>query len=390
MSAGHEDTRSRLARFKILEAHDAITEALEFLNRMTEGGVTVGEILDFVMVYLPTSSTKSQIIETLIQARNDGGHVGPEDLKFLEMTIRMQIPQKFEALDNLTTLAATRLPKKDEGYESYYLYHPDLLVSNFNPDGSAGFGVVSGTLGTGKTNIGCLLLEKWDEKGDLLSIGNIMMRRKPPIRYAYCSRISQVLKATAEATLAGRPWLFVDDKAGLTWMKAEAMRKRNRQQDKLARIVRKLGGNMVLVEQRYDSVPTIIQEFQTNRYHATSKKRVVMTLEGPKVRLTRKLKDLPLSKLPYDSNAIAWLAFDVDIEALFEFITDTEGGSQEQARRIGKYLVGEREDEVSLQQAACVQVCKGGMTQTVSAKNLGVGQATISRWLGKGHEHVFS
>lgn len=360
-----------VAKMKVLESEKRMAEAIDNLRRFRT--LSLEEMADFVMAYVPTSSIKETMLTNIIQAKSDGGMLDPQDYVTLELQLRMLIPQKFEVMDSLSALGSTRVPPEMYGYETWHYVNPNILVANF---GERCFGYIAGNPNMGKTNIGCLILEEWAKLGKL-TIGNIGMTKEPGIDYHHVSKISALLRLGAEAALRGEPWIFIGDEGGLWYLRAEAMRRENRGQDKLARILGKLGGNLVIIEQREGSVPTTIEEFSRNAYYCPNVGKVWLNFEGPKAKVRKKLKDVPRTKLPYDPQDIAYLHYDVDVDKLFQTVSHAEGSSTRQARMILEFLKRER----PVWESACDLVCGEGRTQKQAAEVLGIAQSTVSVYL---------
>ncbi len=87
-------------------------------------------------------------------------------------------------------------------------------------------------------------------------------------------------------------------------------------------------------------------------------------------------------KLCYDSRDISYLAYDLEVDALFAQVGDVGEGGEAQARAILAYLDGEREVDVEAKRyAARLMADTGKLSQREIAAQLRIAQSTVSKWL---------
>ncbi|HEV8595654.1 MAG TPA: hypothetical protein VGR51_09020, partial [Thermoplasmata archaeon] len=139
----------------------------------------------------------------------------------------------------------------------------DYFLAPFNQKGlSGGFLTITGPPRMGKTNIGCLYGEMWREKYPASEVlTNIPLQAAIP-NVRPVESMPPFLRGIAEALLAARRWLWIFDEPALSgWMKADAPSARAKNLERFARIIPKLGGSFIYIEQRIEGVPTVIHDF---------------------------------------------------------------------------------------------------------------------------------
>jgi len=211
---------------------------------------------------------------------------------------------------------------------------PAILASNFR---EGQFGWISGIPGTGKTVTGLKIIEQWMGMGNV-ALSNIRIEdRVPSESFRYVRDAREMFLAIADSM--DRPWLMVLDEAALSgWYRGDATRRKDKDLDKFARIIRKLGGNLILIEQREASVPTIVQEFASSRYycHRVGGGVVTVDLRGPYRYWRAKIQDLPNTIFRFRTEDIAFFPTEevLEFEELYRAIASTD----DIARAIRDYL----------------------------------------------------
>ncbi len=375
---------ARLAQFKILEAQRAMEEPVGFLRRLKEEAVDVDDLSDFIMAFWPTSTEKRTILQMLGEL-GENERLSEKVLAEIDYFSRLLIPQKFEALDNLTTLASTRIVREGGDQESWFLYSRDILIANFGQGEERAFGYCVGRPGSGKTNVAVLAIQAalgkgWD------AVTNIHPQGAVPQGFHYTNRLSGLLREGAQLRLEEVPFLAVLDEGGLWWAKAQAMRRESQGLDKVARVIGKLGASTLFIEQREASVPSTVSSFARSAFYCGPPGRVRIEHRGP-LHFYRKLSDVPRAEIRYDSRDISYLAYDLEVDALFAQVGEVGAGGEAQARAILAYLDGEREVDVEAKRyAARLMADTGKLSQREIAAQLGVNQSTVSKWLRASRE----
>ncbi len=371
---------ARLAQYKILEAQRAIEEAVAFLRRLKEEAVDLDELQDFIMAFWPSTTEKRTVLAKLQDLRQKEKQPSKKDLSDIDYYSRILIPLKFEAMDSLTALASTRVVREGGDSESWFLYSRDILIANFGAGEERAFAYCVGRPGSGKTNVAVLAIQAAIGKG-WDAITNIHPQGAIPQGFHYENRLSGLLRQAAELRLEEIPFLAVLDEGGLWWLRAQAQRRESQGLDKVARVIGKLGASTLFVEQRERSIPSTVASFARSAFYCGPAGRVRIEHRGP-LHFYRSLKDLPEATIRYDSRDISYLAYDLDVDALFAQVGSVGEGAEAQARAILAYLEGKREVDVEAKRyAARLMADTGKLSQREIAAQLRVNQSTVSKWL---------
>lgn len=112
-------------------------------------------------------------------------------------------------------------------------------------------------------------------------------------------------------------WIFILDEGGLMYSKADATTRRAKDLDKFVRIIGKLHGSMIIIEQREESVPTILQEFATSLYFCERPGVVNIELKGPELAFRGTVSKFPKTTLPFQTYDIAYFSLNINLIAMF-------------------------------------------------------------------------
>jgi len=163
----------------------------------------------------------------------------------------------------------------------------DYYLRPFIEDGkSGGFLTITGLPRTGKTGIGALYgemaVEAWPGT-EVLS--NIPLEKSISwVRTAIDMPL--LLEGVADALLAERRWTWIYDEPSLSgYSRAQGTSRRSVGLDRWARIIPKLGGSLIYLEQREEGVPTTISDFAQSHVYTISKGVAVMDLSGRRTRV---------------------------------------------------------------------------------------------------------
>ena len=146
------------------------------------------------------------------------------------------------------------------------------LLSPFRDDKvSGGFVTITGKPRMGKTGICCDLDEIWMvEYPETEILSNVPLEKAVP-GVVPTSTTTALMHGVARALKAGRRWRWDFDEPSLSgWFKPDAQTSKAKNLERFARIVPKLGGSLVYIEQRQEGVPTILQDFSKNHIIATN------------------------------------------------------------------------------------------------------------------------
>ena len=340
---GYDGFDDSLGRAVMLTATERMTQALEILHRFNQ--LSWEDIDDLITVGVWQEDRAKQFFAMAHKAR-DSGAKAPSAIVNFEVELRMAIANSFHAVDHAGGISGlgSMVFIPDRGPRSFRIYNPTILTANFH---EGNFGRIGGLPGKGKTNTGCVILEQWHKEGNV-AIANIAKKGDDP-RYIFARSAKEFFIAIANLEEKLR-WLFVLDEAGLMYSKPDQATRRVKDLDKLMRVIRKLHGSIILIEQRPESVPNIIQEFASSIFYCEKPGTVSIELKGPSLAFRDRVKDFPKTSLPFDTYGIAYWNIDVDINKLFSVMS----GSDDPKKTIREYF----EQEQAPTQAYLEKTCK--------------------------------
>ena len=239
----------------------------------------------------------------------------------LDISLRMAVSASFRVVDHAGGISGlgSMIAEPDEGMRSFAIFNPSILTANYQRQGN--IGRVNGELDSGKTQGTCVIFEQWlREDQTHIAISNIRMF-EPVERYIYTTKASQLLRVVCGVD-PEVIWLFGMDEGGLNYSKPDQITKHVRQLDKLMRIIRKMHGSFILIEQREEAVPNLIMDWARNIYTFQKGKGHVVSIElrGPELAFRDTVKAFPKTKLPYDTDDPAAFDFDIDMDKVLEAI----------------------------------------------------------------------
>jgi len=220
-----------------------------------------------------------------------------------------------------------------QAMKDYRIYNPDLIVDNYR---EGNFGRISGKPRKGKTNIGCVQIERWMSQNHV-AISNIRPKKdsETPPRYFYHGTASGMF-GTVSKLNEKELWHFTLDEGGLMYGRPDQSTRRVKDLDKLVRVIGKLHGNMTLIEQRPESVPQIFIDFSTNIYYAHEPGDVSIELKGPYREFSERLKNFPATSLPFNTYDIGFFDVDVDVVEMLKELSGKDNPKKAMAKFIRK------------------------------------------------------
>lgn len=234
--------------------------------------------------------------------------------------LRVAVSHSFHVADKIGGVSGVGSMVFDDHrrVRSWHIYNPRILTANFN---EGNFGRIAGLPRRGKTNTGCVWMEQWASQGNI-AFSNIMPDPEAPIdpRYQYVKDALALFQAVAIIP-DGVKWSFILDEGGLMYSKADAATTRNKELDKFVRVIGKLHGNLIIIEQRPESVPTIVQDFATSLFYCESPGIVDIELKGPMLAFRDRVKDFPKTSLPMQTYDIAYFNINVKIVPMLNVLS---------------------------------------------------------------------
>lgn len=316
-----------LGKAVMLTSTERMTQALDMLRRWEQW--TWQDAYDFVTVGVWHEDTQRKLMGMLKKAESLGAPSPKQGFKNLDIELRIAIATSFHVVDHAggITGLGSMVFVPDRGPRSWRLYDKNsesILTANFK---EGQFGRISGIPGTGKTNTGCVIMEEWVKNEKRTAFTNI--KPKHPLKEFPDSRIVYVKDAKAfflalSHIQEGTTWILVLDEAGLIYSRPDQTTRRVKDLDKFMRIARHLHGSILLIEQRIESVPSIIQEFSVCLFYCEHPGVLNIELKGPTLAFRDRVKDFPRTSLPFDTYDIAYLEINVDLQRMFASLAGAE------------------------------------------------------------------
>lgn len=320
-----------LGEYVMMESTRRANEALNIFRRWSI--VTYDDVEDYITVGVRGADAERLL--KLVREERTKGTPSPAAIPNLDVELRLAIFRTFQTVDMVGGISAlgSMVFRRDLGPKSWRIYNPGVLTANYD---EGNFGRVSGRPRKGKTNLFCVLMERWAEDGNVV-FSNVLPntikglgpeRLEEPVpwgpddRCVYVRHAKALFKGIADLGKDER-WLFGLDEGGLIYSKPDAATRRAKDLDKLVRVLGKLHGSMVIIEQRPESVPTILQEFSSSSYFCEEPGIVDIELKGPRLEFHERVKDFPRTSLPFDTYDIAYWSLNVNVASIFAALSGT-------------------------------------------------------------------
>lgn len=324
-----------IEKLRILTAENRFREGLRWLSDFER--VDWNEVRDFVSSYVlpgPEPDYPEYRAFMLIAKEGERIHKKPFEYPDLADQLRFEMSRKFSALDSLSVLGAIVTPNDQGNAMPWSMLSPNYFLLPFENEG--GFLTITGKPRTGKTCIACLIAEYWGTKypgAEVLT--NIPLKHEcPGIRQV--STMTELLYGIADALEMERRWLWEFDEAGLAWLKTDAIKTGPRGLDKFSRIVPKLGGSLIVIEQRIEGISTTISDFTMSHIYCERPGFALADLPSHKTAI----RAIPKPKVfLYRPGETGYFEVDINMDKFleaFKFVADA--GAKTQAERIRDFL----------------------------------------------------
>lgn len=302
----------------MFKAEENMGDFLSLMDRWPQ--LTWEEVIDIVTVGVLDANVQRTFLDSILDARPQVS--SPHQIPDLEKELRMAVSLSFHQMDRLGGLTGTAsmVFKRKESVPPWEIYNPAILIYNFIP---GAFGRVSGLPRMGKSNLACYLMEQYLAQGeDYYILTNILIDDKPA--HVIFIRSARDLFRAISNLPDGSKFLFIQDEGGLSYLRADAQANRNKSQDRVARIIGKLGGSYLYIDQR-DTAPSIIEEFCTAKFYCHSPGIVTIQVSNPQMKYTIKTKGFPLASLNFNTFDIgAFNPDDVPTSKLLEYMSGVD------------------------------------------------------------------
>ncbi len=336
-----------IGKATILTAEERMTEALDLIHDLD--GWSWQNLEDFITVGVREPQDQRALFTMISDARNPiPGEIPahkPAEVRNIDAELRMAVTHSFNAVDHLGLSAlGSMVFRPSTTIRSWNIYNPTILIANFE---EGNFGRISGVPGSGKTNVGCHMILQWvQSNNNHIAFTNIKPKGaqqyvNPHIIYV---RDAKEFFLGISRLLPDERWIMFLDEGGLIYGRPDAATRRAKDLDKLMRIVRHLHGSFVIIEQRQESVPLILQEFSTTNLYCPIKlvegaksARLNLELRGPKLAFRDRVKDFPpvdLKEIPFDTYDWAFWSVNINVYAMFAAVS----GSDDPYGAIGDFV----------------------------------------------------
>lgn len=305
-----------LGKALMLKAERNMGKFERLMNRFPD--LTWDELTNMVMVGVWQQEDRYRLLKLCIGMRRLGARApSPTQVIYkgrdLELMLRQLVPESFHIADHVggVTGIASIVFEEEEDYDPWGYYNPHLLIANF---GEGGFAKITGPPRSGKTNTACVILEQWlQESNRNHAVTNITIPRDEHDRLHFVKTMDDFFD-TIEELPSGDHFVFAFDEGGLIYdRRHDSARRSSTQLDKLPRVIGKMLGNMIWIEQSEESVPRLQVEFSSASFRCY-RPGIVSVLLRPdmptsKAGLNRVFRQFPRTVLPYKTHDVA--AFEV-------------------------------------------------------------------------------
>lgn len=193
---------------------------------------------------------------------------------------------------------------------------------------------VSGTMGSGKTDLACTLGDYALQEGYTV-ITNIAFTGDLPDGLVRCTKLSDLMLQMIDARLEERDVVVLFDEVSQFFSRREAGRGQNIQLEKMLRLTRKFRSSIVFIEQIKGGLPSVAMELLSARFHKTAKKKVQYATRNMEKNYNLLLDGVPRTKLKFKTLHLGGFRADIDLGELFrETLIEEE---QEEALRDAIY-----------------------------------------------------
>lgn len=293
----------------------------EFLRVMRRfETLTWDDVTDIVTSGVWDAKEKDALLGLCAEHRNNGNL--PASVKNLDIRLRAAIAPSFRLASGIGGIGSMVFDSEYE-YDSYHVYNQDMISDAFS-EGT--FARLSGPPRQGKTNFACVLMEHYSKKGEIFT--NIFME-KPVRGIKHVNGMRELLTAICNTK---HRFLFILDEGVVSgYGKPDATTKHQRHIDKFLRLIGKLRGNVLYIDQREMSAPNVVMEWSRLWFRAIKPGTMYIQLDDY---FKKTVKDFPETHLPYRTRDLPSFEVDVDMEKLFPLL----GGSDEPTKTILEFI----------------------------------------------------
>jgi len=274
--------------------------------------------------------------KALLMKQKAGEEISDDMLISFRIESTAQWAKKQAMLDSTSRLLIAGAGDAQE-YQSFMQKYPECLVSNFKLPGT--YGVIHGPPRSGKTDLACTLMNLM-LGFDLDIITNIKINN-PPDGIHVITTLSQLV---SKLVGSNRQTVVILDETATVVSKQKPTASRSIDFQNLGRFIGKLRSSLVMVTQSfYRDVPSLIQDWTTEKYEKIGLKMVKIDLARPNghVKMHKIFKDIPKTNLDFETHDITGLQFDISIDELLQTIAD----APDKDKAIQRYISSGKEKE---------------------------------------------
>jgi hypothetical protein len=258
--------------------------------------------------------------------------------------MRVEFNARINSISDLGRMAVFNLDR--HLYIPFYDFNPQSLIFAFRKRKEGLLATVSGSMGLGKTDFTCLIIEellacptpefniitniKFDQETMDAHEGRLLFRRD----------MRGLLRALCETVLGDsiRHSVVPLDETSMFFSRREPGKKDNILQEKFIRLIRKYNASLLYIDQLKDGLPGAALELRTIVYHKTDLRKVHYSSYTGGRKYNHYLRDVPQTTLGFITKDIGSFSMNVPLEKLFAFIEKKEDAGINAVRATLMYL----------------------------------------------------
>lgn len=332
-----------IEKYRIMQSDKRESEANRWLEMLVNKAVSWQEVRDFVSAHvltapevMPDGRVQPEAFAPLLVLIDEQEKSGkqPWEDSTLPRILRREKARKWESFDPLSRLGSTVTPGRQGGTIPWSMLAHAYFLDPFKDDG--GFLTITSVPRTGKTGIACLVGELWQQTYPGTEIlTNIAAEHSPKPKWVReIFSATELFDGVADALAAERRWLWIYDDAGLSWLKADSSKTAVKAWDRFARIVPKLLGSLLYVEQRLEGVTSTLSDFAQS--HLFPQQPGFCLADMPSFKTA--IRSIPKPKeFRYKTGESSYIDMDVDMDRFLACFS-VEDRRKSQAERIRHFL----------------------------------------------------
>jgi hypothetical protein len=293
-------------------ATEKMTQFLQIMARFKT--LTWDNIDNIVTVGVWDAKERDFFFADSIKYRRD--NKTPQERPNLAYDLRSAVSKSFHIAEQYggSSGIASMVFDSESTYDDYHIYNQDLIIENID-EGS--FGRVSGPPRKGKTSTACVMIERWIDS-DNLCFTNIYMKKK----VEKISYVNDARTLLAEIANSDGKFIFVYDEGQASgYSTSTATSLESRYTDNLFRVIGKLMGNVIYIDQIEWKAPNVIKEWSMTQLRITDTKGEIMIDINEPVNFHKLVRGFPKTTLPFMSRDIASFNMNVNVERMFQLMS---------------------------------------------------------------------